>query len=340
MVNPRHKIYALGYVTVVLLVLLSAASYAWLTISDSPMVSDLAISVVTDNAMEIAPDVQGTPGEWGTILDLSDYSALTAPLKPATFRASEGAFYAPGYGADGRIANAVRLTNPNDTLLSAADAAEDAADNGYLYTASFWLRSPSRDTDVFLSPPVTREQDTLGGGTFVVGEPVWNENTFRHDENGNGAEKAVRMAFRVEVPVFDSNTQKLDENGKPLKSQQTGTEIRWVLYEPNTDESEVTYGMDGGELQGDWTLVRQQASSWQETDPILADKVLYTPGDFFENEIPMLTLTRGVPTRVTLYLWLEGQDRDCSNIISAGSIFANLQFAPSTDNHNMDLRPE
>ena len=174
MAQARKKLMILGWIAAVLLILLTSATYAWLGISSNPTVSDLALSVVTDNALELAPDVGGAPGEWGTILDLSELSALTAPLKPATYLAAEGAFYAPNYGWDGRVdfSAPIRLTDQNGALFSSADAAEDAEENGYLFTCDFWIRARASDCTVTLTPAAEREDGASVVPAVVAPVPV------------------------------------------------------------------------------------------------------------------------------------------------------------------------
>ena len=314
MQRERKKVIFLGYVALVLCVLAVSASFAWMSISSTPTVTDLALSVVSDNRLEVAPDNEGKPGVWGSILGLTEESELAAPLKPVTFKAEDNSFYEPGYGLDGRVdfSNAARLTDENGKLLVGKDSAP-------VYSCDFWIRSSASYCSVGLTPAVVRENGELGNGTFVIGEPVWNEKTFRHDEAGNGTEKAVRVALRIEG------------NGAEPAC--------WVIYEPCADENSQTAGVSGSPLQGNNRLIRQKTSEWTESSPILKDTVIYKPGDFIDNVDGLFDLEPGISKHVTLYLWIEGQDPDCTNAISGGRIFANLQFNGELNNP-AGLKPE
>jgi len=311
----RKKVIILGYVALVLCVMAVTASFAWMSISSTPTVTDLALSVVSDNALEIAPDNNGTPGAWSSILDLSEVSELSDPLKPATFVAEENAFYAPRYGLDGRVdfSNPVKLTEANGKLIEGTDA------KGYLYTATFWIRTSSSYCDVGLTPAMRREEGIQGEGCFLIGEPVWNQTRVCHEEAGNGSDKAVRIMIHAEATENDPE--------------------QWIMYEPSTTEGQETLSVRGGKLEGDNRLIRQKASTWTETTPILNDSVIYKPGDFLDNTKGIFSLEPNVSRKITIYLWVEGQDDDCTSEISGGRVFGNLQFT-GEQNENTALHAE
>jgi len=314
MASSRKKVIMLGYVALVLCVLAVTASFAWMSISSTPTVTDLALSVVSDNRLEVAPDKDGKPGEWGSILDMTEQNELAAPLKPVTFKAEDNSFYEPGYGIDGRtdFTNATRLTDQNGKLLTDKE-------NVCIYTCDFWIRSSNSYCSVGLSPAAVREDGEMGSGTFVIGEPVWNEETFRHDEAGNGSEKAVRIALRIDGTDTEPAT--------------------WIIYEPCAEEGKTTTGITGEKLEGNFRLIRQETSEWSEDSPILKDTVIYKPGKFIDNVDGLFSLEPGVSKHVTMYLWVEGQDSDCTTAIAGGRIFANLQFNGELNNPS-GIKPE
>ena len=316
MSGNRKKTMFAFYIILVSLIILAASSYAWMTISAAPIVSDLTMSVTTDNKLELAPDVDGAPGEWSSILDLSDPSGSIPVLKPVTFSAEQFGFLAPHYGLDGRVAfvDPIRLMDLNDEDVThgVSAAADTDASRDYLFSCDFWIRAESTDTVVSLTQARVREQEELGNGTFVIGEPIWNTETILHEERGNGAQNAIRVAFLVDKTEKD-----------PYRT--------FVIYEPNADANgeRITYSTDGEDLplESEFKLIRQRASTFTETDPVLRDTVLYSPGEFYEeDDLALFNLFRGEPRHVTMFVWLEGQDPDCQNTISEGRVFANIQF--------------
>jgi len=311
----RKKVIILGYVALVLCVMAVTASFAWMSISSTPTVTDLALSVVSDNALEVAPDAGGKPGIWSSILDLSEVSELEAPLRPVTFVAEDNTFYAPHYGLDGRtdFSSPIRLTDTNGKIIDGKE------NEGYIYTAAFWIRASSSYCNIALTPAQRREEDQIGAGTFLIGEPVWNAEKVCHEEAGNGAEKAVRIMLRAEATENEPE--------------------QWILYEPSATEGQKTMSINGGALEGNNRLIRQRASVWKESSPILNDTVIYDPGEFLDDTKGLFALEPGISRKVTVYIWLEGQDQDCTNAISGGRIFGNLQLT-GEQNNNTSIKAE
>lgn len=317
-----HKLNTAFIILLVCVMLLTTSSLAWMTMASTLRVSNLSLSVCTQNALMIAPDVDGKPGEWGTILDLTEYSKLFGALKPATFVASEMMFYSPSYGLDGRISEvSKKLIDENGALLPEFSAADEKQkEDGRLYVVDFWMKTESNDTWVSLSEPVNREAETLGSGTFVVGEPVWGGGS--HTEEGNGTESAVRMALRVKKNgVIDEVTQQPEDTGDELM----------IIYEPNADGGgglQETQSIKGGKLNGDLKLIQQKKSTWKDKSPALKDEVDYTVGEFMTEDTSLFYLHSNQPRHMYLYFWLEGQDADCTNALFAegGKLLANLQF--------------
>lgn len=48
------------------------------------------------------------------------------------------------------------------------------------------------------------------------------------------------------------------------------------------------------------------------------------------DDVYIIALERNVPQRIRMFIWLEGQDVDCTNITEASSLVLNLEFAGST----------
>jgi len=350
--SKRKKTTIALYATVISLVLLTASSYAWLTISSTPTVSDLALTIVTEYNLELAPDLGGYSGEYGSLLDYTEESAEKGELKPVTYDAESDQFLAAGYGIDGRIARFVELSeNYMDRFTRPGN--EEAT--SYMYITDFWIRASTADCDVLLTPAIEREDGQLGAGTFLVGEPVWDTETYTHTDGGNGAQYAVRIGLRIDPET--------DENGNVI-----GDPV-FLIYEPNADGGKGrflpqesgdeglrdTYGISGSLLQGDNRLIRQYCTTWEEETPILKDSVKYHLGDFVGQEYDedgnqilqgkttdevtyFLHLAPSQERHVRLYIWLEGQDIDCTNEISSGRLLANLQFTGVEKRHE-DIVP-
>ncbi|MBE6947895.1 MAG: hypothetical protein E7454_06585 [Ruminococcaceae bacterium] len=299
---------------IILLTLLVAASYTWLTINQSLKVNDLSLYVTSQKGLEIAssPD-----GEWGIQLEYANLVDETAPLRPVTWLDQEQQFYAASYGPDGRH------------LGAWMDLSDDIHSNrndvyGYYTKGVFYMRTDVEMT-VSLAPAVATPEGA--SGTFLVGKPVWDSELLRHYNGGFGAENAIRIGLRI-TP--------LDGNGV-LKTE----EARFLILEPNANthiDGSTGYQAtpnfrDGGGLVPEDRLMIQNAASWQESDPVLRDHVVWSMGDF-TTETELFRLKKNEVVCIEAYIWLEGQDVDCNNRIGQeAKILANLQFEGDAGNH-------
>lgn len=306
--------YWLGLTTVLLL--LVAATYTWFSLSKTPRVNDMDLHIATPVGLEIALQPDSPDEEWGQVVDFNDMVTQTSVLKPCTWSEQDQCFYAATYGADGRVAGIT-------TRLSDAENANVEGSRGYYTMGTLFARTASQ-VKVSLSDAVTLDDGTQGSGTYVVGTPVWNDQQILHNNGGSGAEHAVRVGIKV-TPVAPDGS-----------SQGNST---FYIYEPNSDGHITgdpgyvqTQSIDGGDgLVPAERLITQTTSSWSEAHPVQRDVTIRQMGEF-TSEKDLFTLEAGGMVRLDLYIWLEGQDVDCTGLIgSEAKIIINLQFAANYD---------
>ena len=297
------------YLILILLLLTTVATYTWFSLSQTPRVSDMYMYVNTQRGFEIAlaPDAE----EWGYQLDFLDMVDETAPLRPVTWSERDQRFYAANYGIDGR------LTGQWDPLTDERNANKDNLD-GYYIKATFYART-GQDVTVSLTPAVEVEEGVNGSGTYLIGTPVWDSEAIIHSDGGQQAENAVRIGLRV-TPVDETGTS--TGNGE------------FFIYEPNCDshingstEYISTPSLDGTEglIDADH-LILQTASTWTEADPVQRGVVIKDLGEFI-TDTQLFTLAAGEMVQIDVYVWLEGQDVDCTNQITGAQVLASIQFA-------------
>ncbi len=367
MKTVKQKLAIATWIILTSFIALSVATYAWMSIATSFKVSDLELNVITENAMEIALATGdgSVPADdaWGTTLSLSELVNKDAALRPVTWSAKDKTFYAPTYGLDGRILSIIepaKVISLADVPTSSAEAEGEGA--GYLLKVEFWLRTQSDKAMTYISGPqmlnireplldeneassetnseaasenVTESaEETLYGGSYVIGIPVWNSETMLHDDAGKGAQYAIRIGFMTEdYYIYDSQ-------GNEIKVEDGG----FYIYEPNTSHGEITPTIDKSDneeetllYEGDGKLIRQEVSSWQDQTPPFNEEVDYTYGEFIDEDTDLFLLTANNPRKVTMYIWLEGQDKDCTNSISAGEILANIHIGAEADSYKEDI---
>ena len=317
----KQVLISAGVMLLLGLVAIVSTTYAWLGVSRVPFVSDMDVSVITESALLIAPDVDGAPGEWGNVLDASAFLTDMVPLKPVTY--TPDAFCKVVYDDTGRTNGVVPLSEENFNVRYPADASSAARaaaeEAGYMLAMPFWMKCDGAFASVFLSDAVETADGQMGAGTYVVGAPKWDSTTISHQNGGHGSETTLRLGFAC-TPT-------------DMQGRVTG-ETRFVMYEPNADihydgsaDYWTTESVNGGSLIDDAHLILQNASSWKEQDPVLEGTVIYEAGKFLQ-DTTLFELDGTGMMQVTLYIWMEGQDRDCiaAAVADEVSVAANIQF--------------
>ena len=297
------------YMLIILFTLLTAATYTWFTLSQTPRVSDLNMYVNSKSGLELA--LWTGQEEWVQQLDFRDMVEETTELRPITWSNRDNCFYAAEYSIDGR------MTGKWEKLFDLQNANKTNLD-GYYVKATFYARS-QQDVEISLTPAIEVDEGLMGSGTYLIGTPVWDGENIVHSNGGQGAECAVRIGIKI-TPV--------DKNGIP-----TGENGAFYIYEPNSDlHIDGTRGyvktpsIDETEtlVPSDY-LILQSASTWTEAEPVQRSVVIRDLGDF-TTETKLWDLKAEDVIQIDLYVWLEGQDIDCTNMIEKAQILANIQF--------------
>lgn len=297
------------YMLLILFLMLTVASYTWFSLTRTPRISDMYMYVNADTGLEfaLAPDSD----DWTLQLDFRDMVDVTTVLRPITWSDRENRFYAVNYGIDGR------MTGQIDPLTDERNANKTSLD-GYYIKASFYART-GIPAEVSLSPAVEVNQGIQGSGTYLIGYPDWNAQDIVHHNGGLGGECAVRIGLRI-TPV--------DKTGQPI-----GEDSGMYIYEPNSDLHIngsrgyiPTQSIDmTPNLVPEDRLILQSASTWTEADPVQRGVVIHELGEFTTDPY-LFSLAEDEMVRIDLYIWLEGQDVDCTNQINRARILASIQF--------------
>ena len=296
------------YMLIVLLSLFSVASYTWFTLSRTPKVNNMNVYITSGRGLELAT----SPGadNWQTQLDiydaeeLADYRGEGTPkpsLRQTTWSDSEECFYGPIYGYDGRLMTVL-------SWFPLTDVVDKVTADSYYIKATIYARS-GQPTDVSLAQPMAvNESGIQGAGCYLVGDP----NT------GRGPETAIRIGMRM--TYVDSSGDALSERS-PM-----------IIYEPNYD-----YHVDGSTGDIPTYSVHNLTELLVDEDRLIQQsfsKSSKEPGEFQTNPV-LFSLKPGEIVKIELYIWLEGQDVDCSNAMTNGvdttRILAGIQFTGITE---------
>lgn len=308
-ISKKQKLFIYAYLLLFLFVLSVTATYTWFSLSKTPKVSNLSMYVTSQSGLEIAltPDSE----QWGSQLSYNDIASENFPLRPVTWSDKDECFYAANYTFDGRL---------SDEWQKLSDSVNSNKNNeqGYYSIGTLYARSSEKVT-VSLTKPIETAEGISGSGTYLVGMPSWDKDKLSHNNLGQGAENAVRIGIQI---------TNLDENNTPIEQTR-----KFFIYEPNCDAHVggengyvATPSIDGAEtLVPPERLITQTYSEWSEAQPVENGVVVYSIGDF-QNSTELFSLEANQKVMIKLYIWLEGQDVDCTSIIEEARIIANVQF--------------
>ena len=303
-------------ILLILLPLCVVATYTWFSISRTPKVSDMEMTINSSAGFELAWSADAAEEEWGQHLNFTDAVPDETLLTPVTWSDANGSFYTVHFGPDGRAESiGTRLSDEMDT--------NDR--DGHYVKFTLYGRT-EQHVDVSLAPAAEMREGTACSGTYLLGPPQWDEDGKVHVDGSGGAQYAVRLGLRI---------TKISADGAEGDST-------FVVYEPNSDRHQdgsegylPTPSMDGADaLVPEDRLILQSTSTFTETDPVLRDTVQYSLGDF-QGEASLFELTADEMVKMEVYIWLEGMDADCVNAIGHNAlIFANLQFLAEPHSHS------
>lgn len=335
--NQKKKIkisIRLIYLCLILMPLLVVSTYTWFSLSKTPRVSDMDYSVSCGTGMELAFDPLSADEEWTQFLDFGTREAVSTVLKPVTWSNENQSFYAAEYGMDGRIAGITKK------LTDEANANKDTAE-GYYIKRTFYART-GEPVSVSLSPAVVGADGTEGSGTYLIGTPEWNGETIVHDNGGLGFEYAIRVGLRITTLEADGITPSEDSVFYIYEPNCDGHIVRNSLGEvelleadPGLEERQYrTFSIDGdgtSQLIEEDYLIQQTTSTWTEAYPVQREVIIQDLGDFL-TEPWLFELEADGMAQIDLYIWLEGQDVDCSSLIGQDArLFLNIQFQAIAD---------
>lgn len=294
--QKAKKIRSVVMMTLLCVLLMSAATYAWFTLSNTAKVGNMTMTVGDVTGLQIAPDNNGSAGEYGSVIDMTNILKGDGVLLPATSTDGKN-FLEPIYDDNGQVKD-VKSTTTKLPLIS------NGTDKGYYIEYKFWLKSlgNSNDTvDIKLKRGTNIPEDgkfpsaeaTQPAGTYVL-----NNSEIKDSIQGSAA---VRMSF---VPE-DSDSV--------------------AVYEPNND-------IEASKAEGSSTRARDIRTTGKT--PIAATIPQKKDGEIVKSDTTyknIVSLQGGMEKQITLYIWIEGTDAQCSNEIAMKNLKAQLQFTTDTD---------
>lgn len=219
--NHILKLTALALMVIMSLTVAVTSTYAWLTMSSSPVLEGLRVTVGGDNTIKVAADISAKTEDGTTVhypaaftehLNLSLYSQYEylgklAGLSPVS--TADGVnWFLPTYykSSDLEVQNgnaAAGTIRPvqdfeRDTALQHANLTElaDSRAGHYVYF-DLWVVSPSGDCDLRVATGTDPDDDS---GSYVIALPDLSKSadgSFALNENASSVASSARVGFLV-----------------------------------------------------------------------------------------------------------------------------------------------
>lgn len=305
-------------------VILTASTYAWFTANKTVTVEQIDVNVSASNGLQVSVD--GT--NWKTVISNADINGASATYPTAVNQLP---------------------TVTNSMVPVSTGGVVDAA-TGFLNMYKGSIESNTSGNYILTTTKSTEQNGTAGDFiAFDLFFQVTSDTPIYLTSNSNvkalntstGIENAARVAF---VPQGNAATGTATATIQGLKAaDNTG----WKLWEPNYDvhtaaavaNANSNYGVTttqtGGTLLAYYgvkspitvanniPLNSQNATYFNSMTPTITSVAAGIPTTAYASAF---TLKAGI-TKMRVYMWVEGQDVDCENNASGGSLSYNLQFS-------------
>ena len=304
-------------------VILTASTYAWFTANKTVTVSQIDVNVTTSEGLQISADAVN----WKTVISNDDITNVTylgntnqLPKETATIKPTS---------TIGEIDGATGF------MKMFVGAVESSASGDYILTATQSIETKSTTTGDFVVFDLFFQ--TNAAATVYL----TSSSSVKASKTATGIQNAARVGFVVQghaAAGTDAATI------RALKSDGT---VPAVIWEPNNDvhtAAAVKHAFDVYEISTQQTGAPKLAYKGVKKDISKTANVLLksTETEYFADVTPNISTTvAGIPTtkyervfdleagvtKVRIYMWVEGQDVDCEDNASGGSVAYNLQFS-------------
>lgn len=266
--------------------LLSAATYAWFSLSNTARVNNLTMTVSEADGLRVALDEGiGEPAEdkWSGSISLQEVKGVLVPATSADGKT----FSKPKYDDEGKVSGVEALVGQDGELTKENT---DDKKEGYYYTLTFYMQSLSEDADIKLVRG-NGLGDASRKGTYVVRNSDKTVNSKTTQDNASAA-------LRISMQSDGSDVMGIYEPCADVTFSGTKTGADRASYSPINGYTTQKQGKDGG----------------------------FGEGYASEHSGVVLHLTKDKKTKITLHIWVEGEDSECVNQIELDNLLTQLQF--------------
>lgn len=320
--NRRRKKLFLAILMILFTgVLLTTSTYAWFTANKTVTVNQIDVTVAATNGLQISVDA----ATWKPTITNDDI------IKAASATSYTAAVNQIPSG-DSSPVSTIGAVDTNTGYLQMYSGAIESDGANYILTAA-------RETETAGTEGKFVAFDLFFKTTEDTAIYLTNASNVLYSSGPKGLENAARVAFVVEGTV-DAGAAAAD--AQKLKA---GSDV--IIWEPNADvhtptgvaNAINTYGLTATQtsptnlgyygvkapIQASYkvALDSKDTNYFASVTPDIITPAAYDEETSFKKAFD---LKAGI-TKIRFYMWIEGQDVDCENDASGGSISYNLQFS-------------
>ncbi len=306
-------------------VVLTASTYAWFTANKTVTVEQIDVNVAASNGLQVSVDATN----WKTVITNDDIN-----------------------GAGTTYPTAVnQLPSLANSIVPVSTVGEVDPDTGFMKMFQGEISSNASGNYILTATQSTETHGSTSGSFiafdlfFQVTEPtaiyLTSNSNVTALNTSTGIENAARVAF---LPQGNVSAGTPAATAQALKAaDNTGLQIWEPNYDVHTaaavsnayDNYQINTTQTGGTLLS-YVGVKAPIEAGAEI-PLNSKDTTY-----FADVTPTITsVAAGIPstayakafdlqagiTKMRIYMWVEGQDVDCENNASGGSLSYNLQFS-------------
>ena len=302
-------------------IVLTASTYAWFTANKTVTVEQIDVNVAATNGLQVSVDAIN----WKTVISNDDINGAGTTYSGATNQLPSGSIYP--VSTVGEID-----ANTGFMKMFEGEISSNASGN-YILTAEQSTETHGTTSGSFIAFDLFFQTNTPESVYLTSNSSVLALNT------STGIENSARVAF------INHGTKDAGTDSATVQALKGGTAP--VIWEPNYDihtaaavkNASDVYGITTTQTGGsklayngvkaditsaaDVALDSDDATYFSAVNPQIATTATGIPTTAYEK---VFDLPAGI-TKVRIYMWVEGQDVDCENNASGGSLSYNLQFS-------------
>lgn len=325
----RKKIFILILMILFTGVVLTSSTYAWFTANKTITIEKIDVNVAASHGLQVSVDAIN----WKTVISNADINGAGTTYQAAVNQL-------PTYNPDGGTTN---------SIVPVSTIGDIDATTGFMKMFEGEITS-NAGGQYILTAEQSIEQHRSNGGSFIAFDIFLQTNQAEEIYltsnssiialgDSTGIENASRVAF------INHGTVDAGSAASAAQALKGGTDP--IIWEPNYDihtaaavkNASDTYGINTTQTGGSVLAYNGVKADITATANVLLNS---TDTNFFGPVTPEITtpatgisqdaykkvfdIQAGI-TKVRIYMWVEGQDVDCENNASGGSISYNLQFS-------------